>query len=77
MRGNFQVRFLGEGVAVMPPPYPTQTRRGARGNVRSDETLLWNPAQAGVIGTPWMLPQSRTLRSAVKQAYGVRSQCCR
>ena len=23
MKGNFQVRFLGEGVAVMPLPYPT------------------------------------------------------
>jgi len=23
MRGNFQVRFLGEGVAVMSLPYPT------------------------------------------------------
>ena len=28
-----------------------QTRRGARGNVRSDETLLWNPPSGGVIGT--------------------------
>jgi len=23
MTGNCNVRFLGEGVAVMPPPYPT------------------------------------------------------
>jgi hypothetical protein len=23
MTGNCHVRFLGEGVAVMPPPYPT------------------------------------------------------
>ena len=23
-KGNFQVRFLGEGVAVMPLPYPTR-----------------------------------------------------
>ncbi len=23
MKGNFQVRFLGEGVAAMPLPYPT------------------------------------------------------
>jgi hypothetical protein len=23
MRGNFQVRFLGEGAAAMPFPYPT------------------------------------------------------
>jgi len=28
MMGNHQVRFLGEGVAVMPPPYPTRNRRG-------------------------------------------------
>jgi len=51
-----------------------QTRRGARGNVRSDETLPLNPAQAGVIVTPWMLPQSRILRLAVKQAYGVEAR---
>ena len=23
MRGNLHVRFLGEGVAARPPPYPT------------------------------------------------------
>ena len=23
MKGNFHVRFLGEGVAAMPLPYPT------------------------------------------------------
>jgi len=26
--GNHQVRFLGEGVAVMPPPYPTRNQSG-------------------------------------------------
>ena len=26
MKGNFQVRFLGEGAAVMPSPYPTLKR---------------------------------------------------
>ena len=36
--GNHQVRFLGEGVAVMPPPYPTRnqsgfSRRGAEASV--------------------------------------------
>lgn len=31
MKGNFQVRFLGEGVAVMPLPYPT-----------TSVAMLWN-----------------------------------
>ena len=26
MKGNFQVRFLGEGAVVMPLPYPTPQR---------------------------------------------------
>ena len=26
--GNYQVRFLGEGAAVMPPPYPTRKPEG-------------------------------------------------
>jgi hypothetical protein len=28
MKGNFHVRFLGEGVAAMPLPYPTQKSGG-------------------------------------------------
>jgi len=28
MMANYQVRFLEEGVAAMPPPHPTRNRRG-------------------------------------------------
>ena len=28
MKGNFHVRFLGEGVAAMPLPYPTLGKTG-------------------------------------------------
>ena len=37
MKGNFQVRFLGEGVAVMPLPYPTGC--GAIGGPKGREGL--------------------------------------
>ena len=31
MKGNFHVRFLGEGVAAMPLPYPTRKEIGRTG----------------------------------------------
>ena len=32
MKGNFHARFLGEGAAVMPLPYPTQHGTGTTGS---------------------------------------------
>jgi hypothetical protein len=45
MKGNFHVRFLGEGAAVTPRPYPTLSReRRARLCRRRCCALLWRPS---------------------------------
>jgi hypothetical protein len=38
MRGNSHVRFLGEGVAARPPPYPTH-EEGSTPFTRSSDAL--------------------------------------
>ena len=37
MMGNHHVRFLGEGAAAMPPPYPTFDRSTRAGEVGTGE----------------------------------------
>ena len=44
MKGNFHVRFLGEGVAVMPLPYPT-TKVGRHRRINYPDLLAYR-AQA-------------------------------
>ena len=41
MKGNFHVRFLGEGAAAMPLPYPTNwtDRRGRIGRLPANRVL--------------------------------------
>src|SRR4051812_9190642 len=34
MNGNIHVQFLGEGVAVTPPPYPARMEKDALGNLK-------------------------------------------
>ena len=43
MRGNLQVRFLGEGVAVMSLPYPTRVGVRGRDRPRSVQRLASAP----------------------------------
>jgi len=52
MKGNFQVRFLGEGAVVMPLPYPTP-----QGSVAAQVGSGSQGRQAGLVGTA----RSRTL----------------
>ena len=53
MKGNFHVRFLGEGVAAMPLPYPTGQSSDRRG--------LWR--NGGAQGTACPTEQRRRARS--------------
>ena len=46
MKGNFQVRFLGEGAVVMPLPYPTP-----QGSIAADAGSRGQSRQAGTVGT--------------------------
>jgi len=39
MKGNFHVRFLGEGVAAMPLPYPTQSGNGFQAGQEGQEAI--------------------------------------
>ena len=49
MMGNYQVRFLGERVAVMPLSYPTDCQRAGRFEgwnmlFHINEAMSWEPA---------------------------------
>ena len=46
MKGNFQVRFLGEGAVVIPLPYPTP-----QGSVAAEAGSGSQGRQAGTVGT--------------------------
>jgi hypothetical protein len=52
MKGNFQVRFLGEGVAAMLLPYPTksvtQDKPNAADRLEPKGTWLVNPLDLGL-----------------------------
>lgn len=67
MRGNLHVRFLGEGVAARPPPYPPRAV-GSIPIARSTPSLAKLPMPV-VRGKPLAMPEVVRIQGRLARQY--------